>query len=133
AGLDRLAESALAPACGVWLPRGTGQQEEDPRRGRLRIALPDPTAESDDLGSMKRLARVREHLLPRDRGVRLDEIVAAKVEMPHDRGVPRSIGEPPLDEFPQSPVGEVVADEQEGPVERVVVVALQVAVCDARG
>src|SRR5207237_952602 len=126
------AESGMAPDRGGRLARRTWEQEEDPRRRGLRIPLHDPTAETDDLGSMKRLARVREHLPPCDRGVRLDEIVAAEVQMPYDRGVPRSIGESPLDEFSQPAMGQVVADEQDRPVEREVIVARQVAARDTR-
>ena len=52
--------------------------------------------------------------------------------MPYDRGVPRSIGESPLDEFSQPAMGQVVADEQDRPVEREVIVARQVAARDTR-
>src|SRR2546430_16843625 len=58
AGLDRLAESAMAPARGVRLARRTWEQEEDPRRRGRRLPVHDPTAATEGPWSMERLARV---------------------------------------------------------------------------
>src|SRR2546429_394808 len=101
-------EAAVASTRGVGLAGGARQQEQDPRGGRLPIALLDATAESDDLGPMEGFVGVREHRPARDGRVWLHPIVSAEVEMADHGGVPRSVRETTLDELPQSPVRKVI-------------------------
>src|SRR6266571_3920050 len=130
---DRIAEATVAPTQGVRLAGGARQQEEDPRGGRLRVAVPHPTPEPDDLRPGERLARVREELAAGDGGVWLEEIVPAEVEMPHDGGVPWCVRETTFDELPQPSVGEVVPDQEHLPEQRAFVVGCKVLPRRTRG
>src|SRR2546427_400646 len=55
---DGIAEAAVASTRGVGLAGGARQQEQDPRGGRLPIALLDATAESDVWNRPRALSRI---------------------------------------------------------------------------